>query len=84
MAANKIYISSFKKKIILSFGTDHLNFMRVRGAQEDVFHVRIFFHPRHDPVFLFAYNTEHTSEFSLPWIFVLEKLGPDFFFPPSP
>ena len=39
-----------------------------------------FFHPRHDPVFLFAYNTKRTIEFTLSWIFFfLENWVLDFF-----
>ena len=44
----------------------------------------IFFHPRHDPVFLFAYNARRTIEFTLSWIFFLEKFGPGFFLSSSP
>ena len=34
----------------------------------DVFGPGYFFHARHDPAFLCAYNTKHTIEFTLSWI----------------
>ena len=32
-------------------------------------------HPWHDPVFLFPYNSKRTIEFTMAWIFFLEKYG---------
>ena len=38
------------------------------------------FHPRHDTVFLFAYNAKNTIEFTLSWIFFSGKIWTGKFF----
>ena len=42
--------------LVIQYGSDHLILMRVRAGQEDVFRPGYCFRPRHDPVFLYAYN----------------------------